>query len=331
LQSGAFLLIGLFSAVTLTEPRVTGWVILGLFLLASGMSLVFKNRAFCSYLCPIGGFSGMYAKAAPLELGVVDKAICIEHKDKACYDACPWGLYPLALKDSSMCGLCMECLRVCPKDNLTLNLRPYGGDLTSTRSTSRLDEPFLALVMLGSVLLFSAVFVGPWGWLKTAAYEIGSRPWMVYGAGFLALTVVILPALYTGSIWLWKRISPSKRSVRQMLSDHARGLIPLGLLAWIAFTVSFALPKLNLVLAVMNDPFGWGWHWFNAVASSSSLDVYSFSPYLQVVLVLVGVFWSTSVTQKLSRRDGPIISIPNIPLLAFYLLYSGTLLWLLVG
>ncbi len=205
LQSGGFLLIGIFSAVTLTDPHVTGWVLLALFGLAIGMSLVFEHRAFCSYICPIGGFSGMYAKAAPLELRVVDKEICAKHGDKTCYQACPWGLYPLALKDSSSCGLCLECLRLCPKDNLALNLRPYGSDLGKTHSASRLDETWLALIMLGSALTFSAVFVGPWGWLKLSAFEIGSGSWMAYAAGFLVLNLLFLPALFSLCVWFWKK------------------------------------------------------------------------------------------------------------------------------
>jgi len=331
LQSSGFLLIGLFSAVTLTDPHVTGWVLLALFALAIGMSLVFEHRAFCSYICPIGGFSGMYAKAAPVELRVVDKEICAKHGDKSCYQACPWGLYPLALKDSSACGLCMECLRVCPKDNLALNLRPYGSDLGKPKSSTRLDESWLALIMLGSALAFSAVFVGPWGWLKSSAFEIGSLAWMAYAAGFLALNMLFLPALFTLCVWSWKKLSQDRFPLKRLIANHAQGLLPLGLMAWIAFTISFALPKLNLVLVVLNDPFGWGWHLLNIANISKSLDVSGFSPYLQVALLLLGVFWSANVTRKLSRSDGKHNSLPNIPVLTFYLVYSVAMLWLLVG
>ena len=129
LQSSGFLLIGLFSALTLTDPRVTAWVLLALFGLAIVLSLVFERRAFCSYVCPIGGFSGIYAKTAPVELRVIDHSICAAHSEKTCYQNCPWGLYPVALRDSSQCGLCMECLRSCPKDNIAVNLRPFGSDI----------------------------------------------------------------------------------------------------------------------------------------------------------------------------------------------------------
>jgi hypothetical protein len=326
LQSVGFLLIGIFSAVTLTDPHVTGWVLLALFGLAIGMSLVFERRAFCSYICPIGGFSAMYAKAAPLEVRVVDKEICAKHGDKSCYQACPWGLYPLALKDSSACGLCLECLRACPKDNLALNLRPYGTDLGKMQGASKLDETWLALTMLGSALTFSAVFVGPWGWLKLSAFEIGSGPWMAYAAGFLVLNVLFLPALFSLCVWSWKKISQSNLPLKRLIANQAQGLLPLGLMAWIAFTISFALPKLNLVLGVVNDPFGWGWHLLEAVNTSRSLDVSGFSAYLQVTLLLVGVFWSANVTRNLSKPNGK-----NLPVLAFYLVYSIALLWLLVG
>ena len=59
----------------------------------------------------------------------VDSRLCAAHSEKTCYQSCPWGLYPLALKNSAQCGLCMECLRVCPQDNIAVNLRPFGSDL----------------------------------------------------------------------------------------------------------------------------------------------------------------------------------------------------------
>jgi NAD-dependent dihydropyrimidine dehydrogenase PreA subunit len=330
LQSGGFLLIGIFSAVTLTDPRVTGWVLVGLFAMAIGMSLVFEHRAFCSYICPIGGFSGMYSKAAPVEVRVIDKEICARHGEKSCYQACPWGVYPLALKDSSPCGLCLECLRACPQDNLALNLRPYGTDLARPAVSSRLDETFLALIMLGSALVFSAVFLGPWGWLKTSAYNVGSQVWLLYALSFLALNLLVLPAAFTLCVALWKIISQNSLPLKQLIAQEAQGLLPLGLLAWMAFTIAFALPKLSFIIVVLNDPFGWGWQLLGA-GPGGSLDVSRISNLLQVLLLVVGVFWSARVTRKLSSTDVKKSFPANYPLLAFYLAYAGAFLWLLVG
>ena len=336
LQSSAFLLIGLFSALTLTDPRVTGWVFLALFGLAIGLSLIFERRAFCNYICPIGGFSGIYAQTAPVELRVIDTEICAKHGDKSCYHACPWGLYPVALRDSAACGLCMECLRACPHDNLALNLRPFGTDIGKPRATNRLDGAFLALVMLGSVLAFAAVFVGPWGWLKSAAFEIGSLRWAGYAAGFLALNLLVLPGLFALAVWggqkygklLPEKHLPSKGpSLKREIANQSQVLLPLGLMAWIAFTVSFALPKLGYVLDVANDPLGWGWNLLGAAYAPWSPDVAMFSPLLQVILLLTGLFWAASVARRLAQAD----LRRAIPVLAFCLAFSLSMLWLLVG
>ena len=331
MQSGGFLLIGLFSALTLTDPHVTGWILLGLFGLAIGLSLVFERRAFCTYLCPIGGFSGMYAQSSPVEVRIIEKEVCAKHEVKTCYQACPWGLYPVAFRDSSACGLCMECLRACPQDNLALNLRPFGTDLGKQKTTSRLDEALLALVMLGSVMSFAAVFTGPWGWLKSAAFEIGTPAWVGYASGYLALNLILLPAIFFLAVWTGQKFTGSLRSLKRAIATQAQVLLPLGLMAWIAFTVSFAFPKLNLVLTVLNDPFGWGWHLLGVTDTSRMVNITGLSTIIQVVLLLTGLFWSARVSKKLSNSTSTLTPRLNTSVLVFSVIFTLSMLWLLVG
>ena len=331
LQAGGFLLIGLFSAVTLTAPQVTSWVLIGLFALAFGLSIVFEHRAFCSYLCPVGGFSGMYAQLSPVEVRVIDKEICAKHEVKSCYQACPWGLYPLAFRDSAACGLCMECLRTCPKDNLALNLRPFGADLAVRKSSFHLDKASLALVMLGSVLAFSAVFLGPWGWLKSAAFAIGSQGWLAYALGYLLINLVLLPVLFTLAVWSVEKFTRNWKTLRQAIAAQAQALFPLGLLAWIAFTVAFAFSKLNLIIGVLNDPLGWGWHWLGVIGTPSTLPVSSLMIMVEVGLLAAGLSWSANVTQKLSIEYGKRNTVRSLPVLVFSLVFTVVMMWLLVG
>jgi polyferredoxin len=331
LQSGGFLLIGLFSALTLTDPRLTAWVLLGIFGLAISLSLVFERRAFCSYVCPIGGFTGIYAQTAPVEVRVIDTSICAAHSEKTCYQSCPWGLYPVALRDSAQCGLCMECLRACPKDNIAFNLRPFGSDLGISRQTNRLDEAFLALVMLGSALAFSAVFTGPWGSLKSAAYAIGSPAWLLYAAGFLALNLAVMPGGFALAIWAGQKWSGGKAELRRAIASHAQVLFPVGLFSWMAFTVSFAFPKFNYVFSVLSDPFGWGWNLLGTANTTWSPDASGFSPFLQVALVLAGLSWSASVARKLTPSGNHACIRQALSVLAFCLVYSLAMLWLLIG
>jgi hypothetical protein len=332
LQSSGFLLVGLFSAVTLTETRVTAWVLLALFGLAFAMSLIFERRAFCTQLCPIGGFTGIYAKTAPVELRVEDSRLCASHNHKTCYHNCPWGVYPLALRDNAQCGLCLECLRACPSDNIALYLRPFGEDIGSSRQSARLDEAFLALVMIGSALAFTAVFSGPWGGLKTAAFAIGSTQWLFYALGFLALNLVLLPAAFSLAVWLGQVWSGGKLRLRIAFSNQAQALLPLGLFAWIAFTVSFAFPKSHYVASVISDPFGWGWNLLGTANPSWSLDGAGFSPLLQVALLLVGLTWSANVASRLTDGiDRQSKTKQALPLGVFCFLFTLCMLWLLVG
>ena len=333
LQAGLFIVIGLFSAITLTDPRVTAWILVGLILSAVLLSLVFERRAFCTYVCPIGGFTGIYAQTAPVELRVVSTAVCATHDEKTCYIECPWGLYPAALRDSSACGLCMECLRVCPKDNIALNLRPFGSDLGTPRRTQRLDEAFLALVMLGSALAFAAVFTGPWGTLKNAAFTIGSLPWLGYAMAFLLLNLILLPSAYALAVMLGRKAGAQRVSLRQAIASHSQALLPLGLFSWIAFTVSFAIPKFSYVIGVLSDPFGWGWNLLGSPETVVNADSLGLAPSLQVVALLVGLFWSVRLSIRLAESDLGISSTWKraAPVMAFSLLYTLLQMGLLVG
>jgi len=331
LQWGGFLAIGLFSALTLTDARVTAWVLLGLFALALVLSLVFENRSFCSYLCPIGGFTGIYAQVAPLEVRVVDSSLCATHNEKTCYQSCPWGLYPLALRNSAQCGLCMECLRSCPRDNIAVNLRLFNSDLGQPSRSYRLDEAFLALMMLGSALAFSAVFTGPWGSLKSAAFAIGSTRWALYALGFLALNLVLMPGLFALAVWCGQKWSGIKTPLRGAIASQSQVLLPLGLCAWIAFTISFALPKLSYILSVISDPFSWGWNLLGTARTGWSPEVSWLSPLIQVALLLLGLFGAASLARRLAQTTPRNSFRQVLPGLAYCLAFSIAMLWLLVG
>jgi hypothetical protein len=325
LQAGGFLLVGLFGAVTLTSASVTAWVLLAIIVLTLVLSLVFERRSFCNYLCPIGGFTGLYAQAGPVEVRVKDADVCAAHAEKTCYTACPWGQYPLALKSSANCGLCMECLRVCPSDNIAVNLRPWGSDL-GPQTKHRLDEAFLGLVMLASALVDSAVFLGPWGQLKSAAYTIGSTSWFVFAGTFLAAALVALPGLYAAAVWAAMRLGKAKTSMRQALAQDSQVLVPLGMLAWIAFTVSFAFAKFSYVLPVVSDPLGWGWNLIGMTGTAWVGQSTSLSLLIQVVLLAGGLFWTSRVARRITAS-----ARQAAPLIVFCGIFSLAMLWLLIG
>lgn len=327
LQVGGFALIGVFSAVILTEPNVTAWVLLGLIALALVLSLLFERRAFCRYVCPIGGFTGLYARLAPIELRAKDRALCAQHTEKRCYAGCgygcPWGNFPGALRDNATCGLCFECLRSCPYDNMSVNVRPFGGDVPP--ATARVDEALLALLMLGSVLAYSAVFLGPWGELKTAAYSIGAPAWWLYAGAFLTITLVLLPGLFVLAVRAGLALSGVRVPWKKTLAAQAHALTPLGLAAWAAFTVAFAFVKFPFIVSVLSDPLSLGWNLLGLTAMVAWPDPSALSAALQLGVMALGLYAAARVAVKTApggRRQA-------IPVVGFCLLIALMLLWLL--
>ena len=357
LQNGGFVLLALFSSVILTSPRVTALVLAAFLLLATAAALVYERRAFCRYLCPVGGFIGLYAQAAPLEVRVKDSAVCAGHREKTCYTGnengygCPWGVFPGALYKNTGCGLCLECLRSCPKDNVAFQIRPAGADLTVPRGR-RPDEATKAFTMLGSAAVYSAVMLGPWGALKDAAYQVGSLLWFGYAGGFLLATLALLPGLFWLSVQAGQTLAHGRRSQKQAFIAFAYTLVPMGLAAWIAFSLGFVFANISYVGPVLADPLGWGWNLLRPPGASAPGGAWTplltgVTPVLQVLALAGGLLWSTLLATRIAAEDAeapedsaagalrefPVRAFPvqAFPVALFHLLVTTGLLWLLVA
>src|SRR5215208_4034231 len=239
LQNISFLLLALFSSVLLTTPNITGIVLAAMLFAAIGLSTVFERRAFCRYLCPVGGFIGLYSQTAPIELRIKNKQVCAACEGKPCYNGsangygCPWDVFPAGLTKNTYCGLCMECIRTCPHDNIAINLRSFSADLA--KPSARTDEAFKAFIMLGSAMIYAGVLIGPWGALKDAAYNLGTGAWFMYVVAFLGIIFGILPGFFTLGL-LQKK---SRLPLKQRFTSLSTALIPLGLMFCVTFSLSF--------------------------------------------------------------------------------------------
>lgn len=331
LQNISFLLLVLFSSVLLTTPKITAIVLAAMLFMAIGLSIVFERRAFCRYLCPVSGFIGLYSQIAPIELRIKDKQTCVTCKGKPCYNGntnaygCPWDVFPGGLTKNTYCGLCMECLRACPSDNIALNLRPFAADLA--KPSARLDEAFKAFIMLGSAMIYAAVLLGPWGIFKDTAYNIGSGSWFVYAAVFLVILFGILPGLFMLAIFLSPRPSPSKRKIDvRAFAAFSTAFIPLGLMFWIAFSLSFVLTNATYILASLSDPLGLGWDLFGTANTAWHPLLTAFLAPAQTLALVGGLIWSAQTAQK--AANGTRIS--SVPIFIYSFLLTLVMLWLLL-
>jgi hypothetical protein len=338
MQNIAFTLLALFSAVVLTQPSVTGVVLLLFLIVALVTSLIFERRAFCRYLCPVGGFIGLYSQVAPVEVRVKDPAVCAVHTEKSCYTGskdgygCPWLVYPGTLTKNINCGLCMECLRTCTQDNVAFNLRSFGADLKQPNGR-RLDEAFKAFIMLGAALIYSAVMLGPWGALKLAAYSIGTLQWLLYALTLLGLIYVILPGTFLIAVMLGRALVKSKEPLKKSFSAFAYVLVPLGLMAWIAFSLSFVCASLSYLWPTLSDPLGAGWNLFGTASVVWQPYLMSIVPFLQAGVLIGGLLWACVTARRIAaeKQQGRSITWQALPVMGFCFVITIGLMGLLIG
>jgi hypothetical protein len=261
-----------------------------------------------------------------MELRIKEKAACKACIGKPCYKGsesgygCPWDVYPAGLTKNTYCGLCLECIRTCPHDNIAVSLRPFAADL-ATPST-RLDEAFKAFIMLGSAIIYAGVLLGPWGALKNAAYHVGTGAWFIYVLAFLAILFIILPGLFSLGV-LQKK---SAISLKHRFATVSSALIPLGMMFWVAFSLSFVLTNATYILVTLSDPLGLGWNLIGTANIAWQPIFTSAIAPIQTLALAVGLLWSARTAQKAAIA----VRVSSIPVIVYCLIATLLMLWLLI-
>ncbi len=227
----------------------------------------------------------------------------------------------------------MECLKTCPKNNIVINLRPFGSDLLVSQER-RLDEAYKAFIMLGCALLYSAVLLGPWGWLKQWANMDSLPHWAGYAGTFLAINLLLLPGLFGLTTLVAQRLAGQRAPLRQLFVDYAYTLIPLGLAAWIAFSFGFVLTNGSYALVTLSDPFGWGWNVFGTASAPWTPLWPSLISFLQVGALTVGLLFAINIAYRIARQHSAThrqAFRALLPMVGFLASVTLVFLWLYLG
>ncbi len=312
LQNIGFLFLATFSALLVTRPMVSVLVFGVLILVATVLALMYRLRTFCNYVCPISGFLSLYAMTSTVELRSVDKDVCLKCEYKACIRgsekgwACPWNIYMGKLDRNNYCGLCFECVKSCPYDNISLFARPFALSDVGLRGY---DEVWKASIMLVLAFSYSVVLLGPWARLKDWANisEVGDwAGFAMFAAGQALLALVIFPGLYYLSIRLSKWYAKADAiPTKELFLKYAYMLVPMGLLAWIAFSVPLLMVNGSYILSVISDPMGWGMNLFHT-ADLPWIPFHPASvPYVQVPVLFMGLYYGLRGLHKVGRELFP--------------------------
>ncbi|GJM26630.1 MAG: hypothetical protein DHS20C16_30450 [Phycisphaerae bacterium] len=324
------------------KPRVTAYLAIGMLLMAVVSALLFDRKSFCRYGCLVGRVSGLYALFASTEVRSKSADVCKSCGTKECVTGsesaygCPTFLYPGKLASNTYCIQCMECIQACPHDNLAVNLRPWGSDL-ATEGKPRSDEAYLALLMLAITGFHGLTMTPAWQQLIDAIRSsagIGRVLGFSIGMTLLMLAPIAIYAVLVGiSLHLGKAQAREQLTYRDYFVRYAYALLPIALFYHIAHNAEHLLMEGPKVLAMISDPFGWGWNVLGT-ANWTIPPLISLEKLwlIQVLLVLVGHVYSLWVAQRTSMRlfgTARATFRSQLPMLAGMIAFSVFSLWLL--
>ncbi len=338
-----FLVTTFFSGFFNVKPLAT-FILLGLIILiAFVVGLIFEKRSFCLYVCPVSGFQGLYSQFGMTEIRRKDPEVCRKHTPKTCYvgnekgHGCPWLLTPFDFKKNTYCGMCMECFKSCPHDNMGLFLRPPGSDLLvdTRREPKGLDEAWKAFIMLGIAMAFYLTFQGPWGFIKDMVRAKTLSGYFGFISIHAVFNLVVVPGIFLVFAYLSKVFSGNREvALKTVFINFAYTLVPLGLGVWIAFSLGIILPNGSYILHIISDPFAWGWNLFGTANFPWTPVFTGALGYLQGATLAIFYLFSLEYGYKLSKKvyaDEQQAKRGWIPICVFLTLVTLAFLWLFLG
>ena len=297
MQNIGFLCLGTFNAMLVTRPIVSVIVLAGLVVIATVIHLIYRQRTFCMYLCPVSGFLSLYAMTSMVALRSKSKEVCHGCKSKACLVGsergwgCPWFQHMQKMDRNNYCGLCMECVKSCPNDNITLYMRPFAADT----KLKGYDELWKAFIMLALAVAYSVILIGPHGILKDWANVTEVRNWRgfaLYASSLWLSALVVLPLLHYGCVALGRRLAGSAVSMKEMFVQYGYTMVPLGLCAWIAFSIPLIMVNGSYIISIISDPLGWGWNLFGTADFHWTPFLPEYGVFLQIAVLSLGLYYA---------------------------------------
>jgi len=290
-------------------------LLIAVVVVASGAFL--QRRAFCRYVCFLGGLAGNYSRAGIVELRASEdvcatceaRAVCFNGGEAA--PACPLFEFPRTMDSSANCVLCANCVKNCPNDALRLTVRGPARELWFI-SRPRTSEAFLAAAIMGIVLVQNVTMLDIWGTILARIENLsGSASYTVNYTIAFALAIA-LPLLLLGVASSFASVA-TRETLRQGFTAFGYALIPLDLAAHLAHNLFHLLAEGKAVgytaLGLVGHQHA---HTSTALVSDGTIQL------LQFALVGLGTLVSLDVARRIASRatGGLVVAVPYALLIA---------------
>lgn len=189
----------------LKTPWIASLLFLSLTLVATVSFYIYKEMAYCTYLCPIGAVTKSFGKMGMVRLETYQDA-CSNCKTFECAHSCKSGLSPFLFeKKNSMrdCTLCMDCAHAC--EAVAFTITPPSKALFGTIKDASNNAHTWVYILLLAVITITMRFHHGLGhsplkeqlpWTQTGRYLATFLPQSVDWIGFSALGLALLSTLF---------------------------------------------------------------------------------------------------------------------------------------
>ncbi|MEO0560773.1 MAG: FesM [Chloroflexota bacterium] len=192
--AGLFLIFFLYEWLDLwASPLLTAWVAVAYFVASFVLEAVFKESAFCKYVCPLGTFNFVHSTASPTQIGVHQPDVCQTCVGKECINGsyapqpvvlidqiatadapqvshehnprgtlgCGTELFAPQMTSNMDCVMCLDCARACPHNNVGLFVRSPLSELTLPDAWRKRWDLILLVVAMAFMGLTNAFGMVP--------------------------------------------------------------------------------------------------------------------------------------------------------------------------
>jgi len=162
------------------NPAATSFMVIGIVGSALTFFLVFERRTFCRYICPLTSLIGTVGSMGTVAgFRTRDRETCLSCATKDCMRGgdegfgCPWYTWPGSADSNLYCGLCSECYKSCPQDNVGLFLQKPLTSVVAPRR--RRGDVAWAIALLWGLVVYQQVnatnvYARAEGWLNSAMH-----------------------------------------------------------------------------------------------------------------------------------------------------------------
>ncbi len=353
---GVWIIIAAFLIITWADsvfglvesPVNTGYLLLFVFAGVVLMGAVFEKRAWCRYLCFLGGLSGNYSMSSSLELRT-DSETCKACKTPLCYKGtekvagCSMFEYPRTMDSNRFCNFCANCIKNCPHDAVRITPRPPTSELWFIRKP-RFEDSFLATALIGIVVSQTVVMLEVWGpfiaWFESATGITDfTVAWTVIFAGAMLIPLVLMlvssyiSGMLTSKIGIPGMLPDQTAEVNlasesqqgsMMLSNFVRygySLIPLGLGIHLAHNAKHFLGEgLSVIYTTASLA---GMH----ISGELSLLNMPTIQIIQYILTALGILGAAYTAHRISLNN-PNSRSSVMPYILLILMFGAVALWM---